>query len=185
MTRSSANPGLHYFAVGTAAATFCLIWVGGLVTSHGAGLAVPDWPTTYGYNMFFFPIQKWVGGIFYEHSHRLVASLVGLMTVGLAVWLTLVDKRRWLRGLGWLAVLAVLLQGLLGGLRVTALKDAIGIFHAVLAQLFFVLVCLIALFTSRRWRQASVENFSIYDGKGLRYLYALASGMILLQLILG
>jgi cytochrome c oxidase assembly protein subunit 15 len=116
------------------------------------------------------------------------------MTVGLAVWLWLVEKRGPLRWLGWLAVFAVVLQGVLGGLRVVALKDAIGIFHAVLAQLFFVLICSIALFTSRWWRTAAAavrsgpkggENFAIYDRKGLRYLFALASGMILLQLILG
>src|SRR5580765_5532656 len=74
----SVNPWLHRFAVMTALATFCLLGVGGLVTSHGVGMAVPDWPNTYGYNMFLFPISKWVGGVLYEHSHRLMAALVGL-----------------------------------------------------------------------------------------------------------
>src|SRR6186997_3299080 len=101
--------------------------MGGLVTSHGVGLSVPDWPTTYGYNMFFFPFSKWVGGVMYEHTHRLAASLVGLLTVALAVWLHLGESRTWLRRLGWLAVFLVILQGVLGGLRVTALKDEIGI----------------------------------------------------------
>ena len=78
---------LHRFAVLTAVATLGLVGVGGLVTSHGAGMAVPDWPNTYGYNMFFFPISQWVGGIFYEHTHRLAASAVGLLTVVLALWL--------------------------------------------------------------------------------------------------
>ena len=85
--RSPNNPWLHRFAVLTALATLALLGVGGLVTSHGVGMAVPDWPNTYGYNMFFFPPSKWVGGIFYEHSHRLVASGVGLLTTMLAVWL--------------------------------------------------------------------------------------------------
>jgi heme a synthase len=145
-------------------------------------MSVPDWPTTYGYNMFFFPVSKWVGGIFYEHSHRLTASGVGLLTVILAVWLWRSEKRRWLRGLGIIAVVAVCLQGLLGGLRVIQLKDELGIFHATLAQLFFVLVCAIALFTSRRWNESKLI---VYDTGSLRYLYLLATAMILLQLIIG
>lgn len=176
------NCWLHRFAVFTAAATLFLIWVGGLVTSHGVGMSVPDWPTTYGYNMFFFPFSKWVGGIFYEHSHRLTASGVGLLTIILAVWVWLKDRRPWLRHLGLVAVALVCLQGVLGGLRVTQLKDEIGIFHATLAQLFFALICAIALFTSRSWREA---NLSVYDTKPVRYFYLLATGMILLQLIIG
>jgi cytochrome c oxidase assembly protein subunit 15 len=182
LTTEHSNQWLHRFAVFTAAATLFLIWVGGLVTSHGVGMSVPDWPTTYGYNMFFFPFSKWVGGIFYEHSHRLTASAVGLLTVILAVWLWLKEKRRWLRNLGAIAAASVCLQGLLGGLRVTQLKDEIGIFHAALAQLFFALVCAIALFTSRRWRESKL---GVYDAASLRYVYLLATGMILLQLIIG
>ena len=94
MPQTNFNPWLHRFAVLTALATLALLGVGGLVTSHGVGMAVPDWPTTYGYNMFFFPISKWTGGIFYEHSHRLVASGVGLLTTLLAVWLWLLWLRR-------------------------------------------------------------------------------------------
>src|SRR6185436_20497682 len=86
MTQTPDNRWLHRFAVFTALATLCLIWVGGLVTSHGAGMAVPDWPTSYGYNMFYFPISKWVGGVFYEHTHRLLAAGVGLLTSILAAW---------------------------------------------------------------------------------------------------
>jgi len=176
---------LHRFAVFTAVATFCLIWVGGLVTSHGVGMAVPDWPTTYGYNMFFFPFSKWVGGIFYEHSHRLVASGVGLLTVILSVWLWLKEDRRWLRWLGVIALGAVVLQGVLGGLRVTQMKDVIGVFHATLAQLFFGLASAIAMFTSPWWRQADMRKMSVYAGSGLRYSFAAVTGLILLQLILG
>lgn len=153
MTRSTDNPWLHRFAALTAVATLCLIGMGGLVTSHGAGLAVPDWPTTYGYNMFLFPISQWRGGIFYEHTHRLVASMVGLLTTILAVWLWLKEGRRWLRWLGVGAFVLVVGQGVLGGLRVTMLKDELGIVHATLAQLFFVLVCGIALWTSPAWRR--------------------------------
>ena len=151
MSRSTDHPWLHRFALLTALATLALLGIGGLVTSHGVGMAVPDWPTTYGYNMFLFPISKWVGGIFYEHSHRLVASGVGLLTTILAVWLWLAESRRWLRWLGVIAFFAVVIQGVLGGLRVVLFKDQIGIFHATLAQLFFALVCAIALFTSKWW----------------------------------
>src|SRR5258707_7118332 len=84
--RDGHNSWLQRYALLTAAATLALIGVGGLVTSHGVGMAVPDWPTAYGYNMFLFPISKWVGGIFYEHTHRLVASVVGLLVVALTRW---------------------------------------------------------------------------------------------------
>jgi len=99
------NPWLHRFAMVTAVATLGLIGIGGLVTSHGAGMAVPDWPNTYGYNMFFFPISQWVGGIFYEHSHRLVASGVGLLTVVLALWLYGHSARPLMRWMGGALVL--------------------------------------------------------------------------------
>ena len=150
---SKSNPWLYWFAVLTALATLALIGIGGLVTSHEAGMSVPDWPTTYGYNMFLFPINKWLGGIFYEHSHRLLASLVGLMTTILAVWLWLKDRRPWMAWLGVAAFLLVVAQGVLGGLRVTMHMDSLGIYHATIAQLFFVLTCAIALFTSRWWME--------------------------------
>ena len=187
MTRSSDNRWLHRFAVFAAVATFCLIWVGGLVTSHGAGMAVPDWPTTYGYNLFFFPISKWVGGIFYEHTHRLVASAVGFLTIILAIWLGLKEERRWVRWLGVAALGAVILQGVLGGLRVTQMKDALGVFHATLAQLFFALMSSIALFTSAWWRRVPgpTQKMSIYAVDALRYSFVTVTGLILLQLILG
>jgi cytochrome c oxidase assembly protein subunit 15 len=149
---SKSNPWLYWFAVLTALATLALIGIGGLVTSHEAGMSVPDWPTTKGYNMFLFPINQWLGGIFYEHSHRLLASLVGLMTTVLAVWLWLKDSRPWMPWLGVAAFLLVVAQGVLGGLRVTLHMDSLGIYHATIAQLFFVLTCAIALFTSRWWQ---------------------------------
>ena len=103
-------------AVILACATFPLLFIGGLVTSLGAGLAVPDWPTTFGYNMFLYPWSKMIGGIFYEHSHRLIASSVGLLTIALAISLWLREKRRWLRWLGIAALLLVVAQGVLVGL---------------------------------------------------------------------
>src|SRR4051812_26798328 len=158
MTRSLENPWLHRFALLTAVATLVLIAVGGLVTSHGAGMAVPDWPTSYGYNMFALPFKFWKGGVFFEHTHRLAASGVGLLTTILAGWLWLKDSRRWLRWLGVIAFFAVVLQGVLGGLRVVLYKDAIGIFHAALAQGFLVLVCAIALFTSEWWKSENKNS---------------------------
>src|SRR4051794_9133744 len=82
---------LHRFAWLTLVATLLLICSGGMVTSKGVGLAVPDWPTTFGYNMFLFPVSKWVGGIFFEHTHRLIASTVGLLTIILAIWIWRAD----------------------------------------------------------------------------------------------
>lgn len=185
MTRSTNNQWLHRFAIVTAVTTLFLLCVGGLVTSHGVGMSVPDWPTTYGYNMFFFPISKWHGGIFWEHSHRLVASGVGFLTVVLAVWLWLKESRSWMRWLGVLALVGVIGQGVLGGLRVTLYKDELGIFHATLAQLFFVLVSAIALFSSRWWVAASREQALVSDRYGLRTIFFVVSALILFQLILG
>ena len=122
------------------------------MTSKNVGLAVPDWPTTFGYNMFLFPISKWVGGILFEHTHRLMGSLVGFLTIILALWLWLREDRRWLRKLGVIAVIGVILQGILGGLRVTMMKDQIGIFHACVAQAFLGLLVFIALATTKFWR---------------------------------
>ena len=150
-TNDRAFKWLHRFAWFTAIATLFLICSGGVVTSKGVGLAVPDWPTTFGYNMFLFPVSKWVGGIFFEHTHRLIASTVGLLTIILAIWIWRIDSRLWMRNLSWAALGAVILQGVLGGLRVTMLKDEIGIFHACLAQAFFGIVVVITLATSKLW----------------------------------
>src|SRR5256714_648991 len=144
---------LHRFAWFTSIATLFLICSGGMVTSKGVGLAVPDWPTTFGYTMFLFPVSKWVGGIFFEHTHRLIASTVGFLTIILAIWIWRVDSRRWMRRLGFAALGAVILQGVLGGLRVTMLKDEIGIFHALLAQAFLGMLIVITLATSRLWQR--------------------------------
>jgi len=233
---TSSNPRLSAFALLTALATLGLLAAGGLVTSHGAGMAVPDWPNSYGYNMFFFPFSQWAGGIFYEHTHRLFASLVGLLTTILALWLYGTKARpwmrhlglvllaaalgaliawprrwsdalvvgltgaalftssfawprcepspRWLRRLGLAAFLAVVLQGLLGGLRVVLFQDAIGIFHATLAQLFFVLVCALALFTSRWWQNSLGSPFCAHAPR-LPILVTATTLLILVQLILG
>src|SRR5207237_2621325 len=134
-----------------------LICSGGMVTSKGVGLAVPDWPTTFGYNMFLFPVSKWIGGVLFEHTHRLIASTVGFLTIILAIWLWRTEDRPAVRELGLLAVGGVMLQGILGGLRVTMLKDKIGIFYACLAQASVVLSVLIASVTTNSWRSLAPD----------------------------
>src|SRR3954468_6283889 len=162
MTRSTNNMWLHRFACALAVATLFLVALGGVVTTKGVGMAVPDWPTNYGENMFLFPYSKWVGGVFYEHSHRLVASIVGMLTTILMVWLWVGESRRWLRWLGVIAFFGVVFQGVLGGLRVVfdkyGLGTELGIFHATFAQLFFLFVCSIACFTSRWWNKVSARE---------------------------
>ncbi len=148
-------------------------------------MAVPDWPTTYGYNMFLFPISQWVGGIFFEHTHRLYASLVGLLTVVLAVWIQ-IRSRNEVSGvvrLGWIAVALVVIQGVLGGLRVSLMKDQIGILHASLAQAFLVLLALLAVFLSPGWKRWRLEAPGVRPSVA-RWV-ALAVGLIFIQLMLG
>ncbi len=149
------SPWLNRFAWLTCVATLLLICSGGMVTSKNVGLAVPDWPTTFGYNMFLFPVSKWVGGILFEHTHRLIGSVVGFLTIILTVWLWLREDRQWVRNLGVIALAGVILQGILGGLRVTMMKDQIGIFHACVAQAFLALLVVIALVTTQFWRSIS------------------------------
>jgi cytochrome c oxidase assembly protein subunit 15 len=181
---SSVSVWPHRLAVITACATFPLLFIGGLVTSKGAGLAVPDWPTTFGYNMFLYPWSKMVGNIFYEHSHRLVASAVGFLTIALALSLWLQERRRWLRWLGVIALVLVIVQGVLGGLRVTLLEHSLAIVHASLAQAFFALTVSLALFTSSEWREKiTAPPFANYGG--LRRLAAVTTGLIYLQLLFG
>ncbi len=221
---------LHWWAVFIAGVTFILLCSGGLVTSHGAGLAVPDWPNTFGYNMFTFPISRWVSGIFFEHSHRLIGTFVGSITAILAVWLWLREapagQKAWgvaaivsvvallgirempvyiglailapltvgvavyffkkeggLRWLGIAALAAVVLQGVLGGLRVVWLTDEIGIFHALLAQSFFVFISLLAIATSRRFVEKRWADYA--PNLTLRNLVFGTSLLIFFQLGLG
>jgi cytochrome c oxidase assembly protein subunit 15 len=189
MIRSTNNVWLHRFACMLAVATLFLVALGGVVTTKNVGMAVPDWPTTYGENMFLFPPSKWIGGIFYEHSHRLVASIVGLLTTILAVWLWLKDCRPRVRWLGVIAFFGVVFQGVLGGLRVVfdkyGLGTELGIFHATFAQLFFLLVCSIALFTSKWWTNFSERELDSPFGINLRRFFAVTTFLILVQLILG
>ena len=230
---ASVNRALRNFAVFTAVYTLYLICIGGLVTSHGVGMSVPDWPTTYGYNMFRFPISGWIAGIYYEHTHRLVASGLGLITAALAIWLWVHETqgkirrngiiaisiilliaggimgvrttpvfigiavfgvcgtifglyKQWgangVRWLGFAALSAVIAQGVLGGLRVTLQMDSIGIFHATLAQLFFLIVSSIALYQTAWWR--NLPATLAVDKGNLRGLFLATTCLILLQLMI-
>jgi cytochrome c oxidase assembly protein subunit 15 len=174
----------HRLAVAAACATFPLLFIGGLVTSKGAGLAVPDWPTTFGYNMFLYPWAKMIGNIFYEHSHRLVGSFVGILTIFLAVAFWFKEQRQWLRWLGVVALIMVIVQGVLGGLRVVLLQQTLAIVHASFAQAFFAFMASLALLTSKEWRNESTER-PIEDGGRLRRLCIITTAIIYLQIVFG
>jgi heme a synthase len=176
---------LHRFAFFVSASTLLLIVAGGMVTSTGSGLAVPDWPSSYGYFMFSFPVSYMVGGIFYEHGHRLIASVVGLLTIVLAVWLWWKEPRPWVRRLGFLAVGAVVLQGILGGLTVLYfLPTPISVGHAGLAQVFFCLTVTLALVTSPGWRRQAAAVAAV-DDFVLRRLAVVTVVLVYLQIIVG
>ena len=174
------NKGVHRFALLVAGATFFLIIAGALVTSHDAGLATSDWPLSNGQ---FFP--KMVGNLFWEHGHRLVATSVGILTIGLVVVLALKEKRGWVRRLGWLALAGVVAQGLLGGLTVKLnLPLVVSAAHATLAQLFFCTTVSLAVFTSSGW----IKDRQVIEEEGslpLRYLCVATAAAIFLQLIIG
>ena len=174
------NAALHRFAVFTAACTLFLVVAGALVTSNDAGLAVPDWPLSYGSLM-----PPMVGGIFYEHGHRMIATFVGMLTIALAVWLQLREPRRWMRRLGWVALAAVVAQGLLGGLTVLFfLPRPVSIAHASLAQLFFCTTVAIAFFTSRWWISAAEQRRGPAAEDLRRFALAVVA-VIFFQLVLG
>ena len=167
------------FGALTAAATLVLIFLGGLVTSTGSALAVPDWPLSYG--MLMPPM---VGGVLYEHGHRMAASGVGLLTLTLAVWTSRRESRAWVRRLAWLALGAVILQGVLGGLTVLyLLPTPISVAHACLAQTFFCLLLLIAYATSREWTIAPAGR--VAADRGVRAAAGVATAVVYAQLVMG
>jgi cytochrome c oxidase assembly protein subunit 15 len=185
------NRGLHRFACVVVIATFFLIVAGALVTSHNAGLATDDWPLTDG--RFLPKIESlgirngvnMVGNLFWEHGHRMVATTVGMLTIGLVGYLLAREPRRWVKRLGWVALLGVVAQGLLGGLTVKLMLPLwVSSAHATLAQLFFCTVVSLAVFTSPSWmrEQGTVEEQA---GFPLRYLCVAAAAAILVQLVIG
>jgi protoheme IX farnesyltransferase len=178
------NRWVHRFSLLTAGATFVLVVAGGLVTSTGSGLAVPDWPKTFGHNMFLYPWSNMVGGVLIEHGHRLIGAGVGLLTLALAVWLWITDARGWLRWLGVIALGAVIVQGILGGLRVVLIDRTLAIVHAALAQAFFALMVSVAFFTSDEGREELPQEL-LPDAVPLSRLALLTMGCIYLQSTIG
>lgn len=179
---------LHGLTIGLVVVTFVLLILGGTVTSHGVGLAVSDWPTSLGYNMFLLPPRLWQGGILVEHTHRLLASFVGFYTMVVCLCLCLTQRHRpWLCWVGGAAVVIVIGQGIMGGLRVTELSVAWGVFHGITAQLFFLVTVLIATATGPLWdrrSRPSANRPNRFDTR-LRRCSGMMLAILIIQLILG
>ena len=174
------TPWLHRYATLVAVCTLLLVLAGASVTSKEAGLSVPDWPLSYGQ-----VIPQMTGGVLFETGHRMIATVVGILTIILAIWIARVEKRSWMRKLGWIAVGGVVAQGLLGGATVLLLQPApISIAHACLAQLFFSVTVALAVFTSRNWQQGP-DPVEDYGWPSLRSLAILTPHLVLAQIALG
>jgi heme a synthase len=176
------NRAHHAFLTLVACVTFLLIIAGALVTSNDAGLAVPDWPTSFG---SLYRIPPMVGGVKFEHGHRMVAEFVGILTIIVALWTWRVERRSWMRKLGFIALGTVIAQGILGGITVLYYLPApISSAHATLAQTFFCIVVSMAVMTSRSWIESAPETFDVRNPR-LRTLAVLAVASVYVQLILG
>lgn len=184
------SPWPHRWAAALACATFPLVWVGGLVTTTDAGMAVPDWPSTYGYNLFLYPWQTWLAApwdLFVEHGHRMLAATVGMITIGLLVVLIRCERRTWVRGLGFGALALVILQGVLGGMRVLFDERTLAMLHGMTGPLFFGLTITLTVVTSRRWaaEAAGESRGPIRGGSQIRMLATVTAVLAYLQVILG
>ena len=167
--------------------TFPLLWVGGLVTTTKSGMAVPDWPGTYGYNLLLYPWTTWLAGpwdLFIEHGHRLLATLAGLLTIGLLVLVLRFDDRRWMRVVAVAALVGVILQGVLGGLRVLLDERLLAMVHGSVGPLFFALTAAIVLWTSATWRLARPADGAIRLNVAVP-LGLVTTLLVFVQLVLG
>lgn len=180
----SVSPWPYRLALLTTVCTLPLLFVGGLVTSLGVGLAVPDWPTTFGYNMFLYPWSQMVGGTFYEHSHRLLGSVVGLLTSLLTVTLWTLERRPWMRWLGLIALLAVIVQGVLGGLRVVLVENLLALIHGGFAQAFFAFLAALTLLASAEWQNRQPPKV-VSDAASVQRLSVITTAALYIQIILG
>ena len=181
MKRSQNNPWLHRYAMLVAGSTFLLLIAGGLVTSNDAGLSVPDWPTSFG----SFKMPRMVGGVLFEHGHRMIAGTVGILTLLLAAWVWLRESRRWVRSLAGAAVLAVVAQAALGGITVLFyLPTVISVSHATLGQIFFCLTASLAFFTRADWRWDE-PKLDDPAAPALPHLASATTAACLVQLVLG
>ena len=176
----AVSPALNRLTQLAVGATFILIIAGALVVGNEAGLAVPDWPLSFGTWM-----PPMVGGVFYEHGHRMIAATVGFLTIILAFWLWRGEPRGWVRRLGWIALVAVIVQGILGGLTVLyKLPTPVVVGHACLAQLFFLIMLSLAVFTGQRWNHPG-PPVDDRQSPGFRQLAAATSLVLFVQLALG
>jgi len=180
--KPSSDIWLRRFSKLTVFSTLFLIFAGALVKSHEVGLSVPDWPTTYGKQMFAFPLSDMVGGIFYEHGHRIIATIVGFFTMIQAIWLGFSHHPDWLKKLGFSALAMVVIQGLFGGITVLFfLPPLVSIIHGILAQTFFIMTIIIAYSMSQE-RENRVDNGMV---QAIRKGALLMGGLVYIQLILG
>lgn len=191
-TSETTTSDLHWtwrrrFSLLTVFATVLLICWGGVVTSIGAGMAFPDWPTSLGSYNLINPVDEWwtVPAYLAEHGHRLIASLVGMLTVGLAAWTWWADPRAWMRKLGIAAVALVVAQGILGGLRVLWVSIDLAAVHACVAQLFFAVLVAMTLFTTDTWRNRRGILPDDSSGTRLRWMAYASTAVIYLQIVLG
>jgi heme a synthase len=175
----------HWCATLVAFWVLLLIGSGGLVTSHEAGMSVPDWPNTFGYNMFLFPVTRWVGGVFFEHTHRLAAFCAGLLTLVLFILSLAIEKRTWIKVMAGSALAAVVVQAVLGGLRVIEHNPLLGFFHGLLAQSYFSLTVAIAVVTSRFWLQLPLSKVLMARAVKLRNWTITVTAMLFIQLMMG
>jgi len=177
----------HRLAVVVMCATLPLISVGGLVTTYEAGMAVIDWPTTYGYNLFLYPISTWLAGpwdLFIEHGHRLLAALVAFGTAVLAVTIVRCDGRRWMRWFAVAAFAGVMIQAALGGMRVVLDERLLAKIHACVGPAFFAVIASIAVMTSRRWLEGSPPALHPQAGT-IQRLAIMTTVLAFMQLLLG
>ena len=173
----------HRVAIFIACATLIVIIAGALVTSEDAGLSVPDWPTSYGH---YLRLPPWVGGIVFEHSHRMVAFFTGVCTTVIALWTLFADRRRWMKALGFGALATIIAQGILGGMTVLHfLPPAISTAHATVAQTFFCIAVAIAVFTGREWVEDVPQSVEDDRNPTLLTLSLLSIFILYVQLILG
>lgn len=183
--KASVRRRLHHVCTATVGATLALVMAGGLVTNTGSALAVPDWPTTFGYNMFTYPPSQWVGGVLYEHTHRLLGSLVGLLTIALLAAAWFWEERSWVRWLTFVALIAVIAQGVLGGMRVVLLRHDLAMVHGSFAQAFFGLLVVLWVVTAPSWDRLGESSATLQGSRLAGSLALVLPAAVYTQIVLG